>query len=659
MKKISFVVLLLLSLPAFSQDLSKVWDEGLDKFKQKDFLGFYEDMNLLIKYIPDNAGIYYNRGVALLNMGDQDGACADFSTAEKLGFKENKSFRSYQCDPMFKLKILEKEFYPDTRLYEKYDWRPAYTLKDTLRGSLRPERTCYDVYFYNLTVRIIPAGKKISGKNEIYFQVMDTTHTIQIDLFNNLDIYSIKWNNTDLTFKRIYDAVFITFPKQLKPGSKEMIAVSYGGKPVKAVNPPWQGGFVWKKDKDKNRWVAVACEQLGASSWWPVKDHLSDEPDSMQINMEVPEKYKAVCNGNLRAVVPAGKKYNRYEWFVSYPINSYDVTFYMGNYVEFTDTLKYHGDNLLMQYNVLPYDLDTAKKYFQQAKEVVSYYSDIFGRFPFWKDGYSLVESPYEGMENQTAIAYGNNFNKNNNQVYRNNKYDYIIVHESAHEWWGNSVTASDMADAWLHEGFATYAEYLFLEHIYGKEEYLYELNDKMNYIFNFWPMVENYGVNENSFASNDIYTKGATLLHCLRCTINNDSLFFSILKNFCVTNKFKQISSSDFINYVDKQTGESYDAFFDKYLHDNRLPVLTYSYHKEGDDIVFTYKWEQVEEGFKMPFALSLDNDNAIRLEGTTSDQTIRLKNTSTFNFFNQYLGYKGAPDNSFTYYWTSEKIE
>ena len=328
----------------------------------------------------------------------------------------------------------------------------------------------------------------------------------------------------------------------------------------------------------------------------------------------------------------------------------------MGNYVEFTDSLPYRGDTLLMQYNVLPYDLDTAKSYFQQAKQVVAFYSDAFGRFPFWKDGYSLVESPYEGMENQTAIAYGNNFDKKKNHEYQYGKYDEIIVHESAHEWWGNAVTAADMADAWMHEGFATYAEYMFLEHIYGKDEYLYEVNNKLNYIYNFWPMVQNYGVNENSFASNDIYTKGATLLHCLRCNINNDSLFFSILKDFFAAYEYKEVNSNDFINFVDKKTGESYDAFFDKFLHDNRLPVLSYSYKKEGKDIVFTYKWDQVEKGFKMPFALATDSD-AVRLEGTTNDQTIRLKNTSTFNFYNQYFGYKGVPDNSFTYYWTSDR--
>lgn len=656
MKKVFFVAFLLMTLPVFPQDLNRVWNDGIEKFKKKDFLGFYENLNLMIKYITDNPGIYYNRGVARLNMGDQDGACADFAMAEKLGFKENKTFRNFQCNPMFKLKFLEKGFYPDTKLYEKYGWRPAYTLKDTLRGSLRPERTCYDVYFYDLTVRIIPHGKKITGNNKIYFQVMDTTHTIQIDLFDNLNIQSIKWNNKNLAYKRIYDAVFVNFPEQLRPGSKEMISVSYGGKPGIAENPPWQGGFVWKRDKNRNRWVAVACEQLGASSWWPVKDHLSDEPDSMQINMEVPKKYKAVCNGNLRAVVPADKKYNRFEWFVSYPINSYDVTFYMGNYVGFTDTLFYQGDTLLMQYNVLPYHLDTAKKYFQQAKEVVAYYSDIYGRFPFWRDGYSLVESPYEGMENQTAIAYGNNFDKKVNHDYRNGKYDDIIVHETAHEWWGNAVTAADMADAWIHEGFATYSEYLFLGHMFGNDEYLYEVNNKLNYIFNFWPMVENYGVNENSFASNDIYTKGATLLHCLRCTINNDSLFFKILKGFFTKYEYKEVNSDDFISFVNKQTGESYNAFFDKYLHDNRLPVLSYTYKKEGKDIIFTYKWDQVEKGFKMPFALATDSD-AVRLEGTTSDQTIRLKNTSTFNFYNQFFGYKGAPDNSFTYYWTADR--
>ena len=647
---------MIMALRLNAQDSSGIWQEAINRFNQKDYHGVIEYMDRFLKQIPGAATALYNRGIAKLNLGDYEAACVDFKAAKDLGFNVDDKFYGWLCDKDYVLKILKKQFYKNTELYADNDYRPHYTRKDTLRGALRPERTCFDVYFYDLEVKIIPKGKKIEGQNDIYFHVMEPTRRIQIDLFDNYTIREISRNGESLKYTREYNAVFVDFPQSLKKGEDQKITIRYSGKPLKAPNPPWDGGFVWKKDDHKNQWVGVACEQLGASSWWPNKDHLTDEPDSMKITIDVPQKYMAVSNGMLRHVSEPEKNYRKYEWFVSYPINNYDVTFYMGKFDYFTDTVDINGKNLLMKYYVLPDNLEKAKEHFKQADEVVKFYSKVFGEYPFMRDGFGLVESPYEGMEHQTAIAYGNGYdNTQDSHSYRNKKYDYIIVHEAAHEWWGNSLTAGDMADVWLHEGFATYAEVLFIENKFGRDDYLYELNQRRQNIFNFWPMVENYNVNENSFASSDVYFKGATLLHCLRCTLNDDSLFFRIIKDYCVENRYKIVTTQSFIDFVNKLSGKDFSAFFDKYLYDTKLPVLKYKFHKENDKLVLTYRWDGVKEGFFMPFAIRTNDNKSIRLEATTHDQTVTLENVKWFDFYNEWQGYEGIADNSFTYFRTS----
>jgi len=445
-------------------------------------------------------------------------------------------------------------------------------------------------------------------------------------------------------------------PDTIVPGKNYKITIEYEGRPASAPNPPWDGGFVWSRDKRMNRWIGVACEQFGASSWWPNKDHLTEKPDSMAINIEVPEKYNAISNGRLRNIVKVNKDYLRYEWFVDYPINNYNVTFYMGKYVEFTDTLKYSDKDLIMRYNVLPYHLDKAKEHFKQANDVISYYNEAFGPFPFWKDNFRMVESPYEGMEHQTAIAYGNNFNnEKNSKEYINRKFDYIIVHEAAHEWWGNAVTAGDMADIWLHEGFATYSEMLFIEHIIGHNAYIEEIHNYMSYIYNVWPLVQNRDVNENSFASNDVYTKGAILLHSLRATLDNDSLFKKMMYDFNLDNRFKVITTDDFIHFVNSYTGLNFTPLFDKYLYDTKIPVLSYSYKRDSNNLILKYKWIDVEDGFVMPFSIeTIEGKNDIRLVGKTEEQEIVLDDTKSFVFFNYLKSAKNCPHNGLTYYWT-----
>jgi aminopeptidase N len=649
-------IFILNHLGAQISESDSIWNKGVKLMEEGDFLGGLEKMNDLLDMIPFSPSALYNRGICLQNLGDIQGSCNDFRKAQDFGLNFNGKIIDIFCDDETKLERLEKQYYKNIKLYQDLGYRPVYTTADTLRGALRLERTCYDVFFYNLTVKILPAKKRIIGKNEIWFKGVQKSKVIQVDLFDNFIIHKISADNRELKYKRKYQALFIEMPDTIQPGNNYIITIEYSGKPIIAPNPPWDGGFVWSRDKRLNRWDGVACEYLGASSWWPNKDHLSEKPDSMSINIEVPKRFKAVSNGKLRKVVSAGKRYLRYEWFVDYPINNYNATFYMGKYKEYTDTLNWQGKNLVMRYDVMPYHLEKAKVHFAQARDVVSFYNDAFGPFPFWNDNYRMVESPFEGMEHQTAIAYGESFdNKKNAMTYVSKKFDYIIVHETAHEWWGNAVAAGDMADIWIQEGFATYSEILFLEHMLGYDKSMLEVYNHMQYIYNVWPLVQNRNVNENSFASNDVYTKGAILLQCLRCAINNDSLFLQMLHDFNMEFRYKVVSTSDFINYVNKYTSQDYSAFFDKYLYETDLPVLEYTYEKKDSVMVIKYQWTGVKDGFKMPFSIeSFGDKKSYRIEATTTVQEMVLEKCRSIAFFNLMKLPENCPHNGLTYYWT-----
>jgi aminopeptidase N len=371
----------------------------------------------------------------------------------------------------------------------------------------------------------------------------------------------------------------------------------------------------------------------------------------MNIRLEVPKKYTAVSNGILRSSELVDKKFKRYNWFVSYPINNYNVTFYMGDFVQFSDSL---ASGKKLDFYVLPHNLEKAQKHFKQNNDVLEFYEKTFGPYSFWQDGFGMVESPYEGMEHQGAIAYGNKYGKRELfPPYLTRDWDYIIVHENAHEWWGNSVTVGDMADAWIHEGFATYSEMLFLEEKYGYEHYQKEMKQQMSRVFNYWPMVGPKDVNDNSFAGGDIYTKGACVLHSLRCTIQNDSLFMSILKEFYQRNQYQVVTTSDFIELVNEMTGSNFDAFFKKFLYEKELPELTYSFIKKEGKLIFRYKWNGVEEGFKMPFCLFTDlKKEGIRVLGSTSWETMEFPAANCVGLTSEYSPMKFVPQHSFTYY-------
>ncbi len=647
-------MLLLCGALTQAQLTDTLWQKSLKCYDLRDYHGVVSYTDSLLQLAPNFSSALDLRGISKFALGDVESACHDLVSAQNLEVNENRRFTEFMCNPGFTTDLLVKQFYGKEKVYPELGYRPRYTRADTLRGALRAERTCFDVNYYDIRVKIIPCRKRIDAGTDIYFNVVHATRRIQIDLFDNFTINGIFWQNKLLAWHREFNALFIDFPEELTPGQHHMVTIEYQGRPQNAPNPPWDGGFVWKRDENKNLWLGVACEHLGASSWWPNKDHLSDKPDSVRLSLEIPGAYQAVSNGDLEKVEHTRGRFTRFTWLTEYPINNYNVTFYVGKYTSFSDTLVDGTDTLRFDYNVLSGNLDAARKHFKQALEVVSFYNKAFGFYPFAKDGFGLVESSYEGMEHQSAIAYGNGYDKNNRQEYRNQIYDFIIVHEAAHEWWGNSITAADMADVWIHEGFATYAEYMFLEDRLGKEEYMYELTEKSQYIFNVWPMVQNRDVNENAFAGNDVYNKGAMLLHCLRCCINNDTLFLGLIHDFSTSYRYQTVTTDDFVNFVNQYTNSDFTAFFRKYLFDTKLPVLEYEFSTNQEDLKFRYRWTGVNEGFVMPFGISTNNKESMRLVADCSWREITLPGTAWFNFYNLWRGYQGCPDNAFTYYHT-----
>ncbi|MBK6700322.1 MAG: M1 family metallopeptidase [Saprospiraceae bacterium] len=485
--------------------------------------------------------------------------------------------------------------------------KPVFELKDSLRGSLRLERT-YDVKHYDLNLTIDPDHKFIKGSNAITLTSMADMEEIQLDLFENMKILKISKDKKELVYRRIYNAVFIANP--LKSGESCTIIVEYEGNPTMAKNAPWDGGFVWSKDMDKMDWIGVACEGDGASLWWPNKDHLADEPESMDMYFTVPNPYVAISNGKLVGKKKMGKKKTTYHWNVSYPINNYNVTVYIGQYETFNETYTTKtGEALALNFSVLKPNVTKAKAHFGQVPKVLEAFEHYLGPYPFFRDGYGLVEAPYLGMEHQSAIAYGNKFQRGylGSRIPDEFDFDYIILHETAHEYWGNSVSCKDHADMWLHEGFATYMESLFVEYFYGREAALRYLNSQKKGISNDQPLIGPLGVN---FTNNphDIYPKGSWVLQTLRYAINNDSLWFDIFKGFYDKYKMGFATSKDFIEFVNLKTGKDYGPFLRQYLRYKNLPKLIYSVSFRDTYTQIKYKWDNLEQQFTLPVEFSLD---------------------------------------------------
>ena len=503
-----------------------------------------------------------------------------------------------------------------------------FTRKDSLRGELTPFRTCYDVTYYNLNVTIDEKEKTIERSfNDIYFTTISDFETIQIDLAKNMEILLILFPDKDLDsacydveydyeleFTREHDAVFVKFPRIIKKGEQSYIRVWYSGYPREAVNPPWDGGFSWKIDKNNNPWIGVSCQGLGASVWWPNKDHQSDEPDSMTIKVSARNPFKIICNGNLRSEKTTFSSYlqdsiNTSEWFVSYPINNYNVTLNIGDYVHFQDEYVSGEDTLDLSYYVLSYNEEKAKKHFEQVKPMMECFENYFGKYPFWEDGYALVETSYLGMEHQSAIAYGNDYlpGYQGSLGYSGGlEFDFIIVHETGHEWWGNSITTNDIADMWIHEGFCTYSEALYVECLYGYDQMLEYVNNQKRFIRNNSPIVGHYHVNDKG--SGDMYHKGSVMLHTLRTLIENDELWFELIKEISEKFQYETLDAQEIMNYIMYRTSYDLTDFFNQYLHNEKLPEFQYKLVKEGRNTTLVYRWEAIEK-FDMTLLVNSGN--------------------------------------------------
>jgi aminopeptidase N len=471
-----------------------------------------------------------------------------------------------------------------------------YTHADTLRGKLSSLRSCYDIHYYHLTIDVNPKRQYIAGSNEIQFRALNTFDSLQLDLFANLIIDSIVGMNNQLKYRRDGNAVFVKMHCEI--GSSHTMRIYYQGKPQRAINPPWDGGFVWEKDINSKDWVGVACQGTGASCWWPCKDHQSDEPDSMRVTVSHPAGVSCVSNGQ-RETERVIKDKIQATWLITYPINNYNVTLNIADYVHFSDTILSGGKKLALDYYVLRYNEEKARLHFKQVPVILGCYERFFGPYPFIRDGYKLVETSYWGMEHQSCISYGNAFLQSHSTG-----FDYIILHETAHEWWGNQLTVTDNADMWLHEGFGTYAEVLYVECIIDAVAAGKYLKEMQWQIRNEHPVVGLYDINYDA-DDNDMYYKGAWILHTFRNIVQNDVLFLGWVKSLQKDFAFRDASTSAFIEYTNKYFGKDYTAFFKQYLYHAAIPVLEYRFDHQS----ISARWITDIKDFSMPVDFIIDN--------------------------------------------------
>ena len=496
-----------------------------------------------------------------------------------------------------------------------------FTYSDSLRGNLSELRLCYDVFYYDLNVTVDDHQQKlINSSNTIHAIAISSFQKIQIDLFESLKIHSIEFEEKILEFERIHNAVFVNFPRVINVNEKINFKVMYSGKPRVAVNPPWDGGFSWEKDKNGNSWIGVSCQGLGASSWWPCKDHQSDEPDSMNITSTVRYPLQVISNGKKKSDKTffsdiLQSKANKSSWFVSYPINNYNVTLCVGDYKYFNDYHVNNYDTLELDYYVLKYNYNKAKDHFQQVKPMLECFEKYFGPYPFYKDGYTLIETPYLGMEHQSAIAYGNNYlpgYNGNRQFISGLDFDYIIIHETGHEWWGNSITTNDIADMWIHEGFCTYSEVLYVECMYGYDIMLDYVNNQKRSVRNDKPIIGPYNVNKKG--SNDMYQKGSLMLHTLRSLIDNDSLWFSIIKGISEEFKYQIVDGVEIIEYINEKVDLDLLYFFQQYLYKSEIPTFEYKTQKKGREYTLLYRWNAIDD-FNMNIKVNIGTKDILLL--------------------------------------------
>lgn len=483
-----------------------------------------------------------------------------------------------------------------------------FTRQDSLRGSITPERAWWNLTNYDLNVRINPADSSISGSNVISYQVLDERKIMQIDLQHPMRISSIFQDGNRLSFKSVGNAHFVQLKKKQLKGSHQQLVIHFEGKPVVAKNPPWDGGFSWQKDENGKDFIATSCQGIGASSWWPCKDHPKDEPDSVQIHIGIPTQLglTAISNGRLIAI-DSTHAWKTFHWKVVNPINSYAINLNIGDYVQFGEIFAGEKGALTCSYYVLKSHLSEAKGQFKQVPMMLEAFEHWFGPYPFYEDGYKLVEVPYLGMEHQSSVTYGNQFKNGYLQKDLSNtgwgfNFDFIIIHESGHEWFANSITNQDVADMWIHESFTSYSENLYLDYHFGKKASAEYVIGTRARILNDKPMIGNYDV--NSEGSGDMYYKGANMLHTLRYWFNDDEKWRMILRKMHVQFYHQTVTSAQIEQFLASETGLDLTAFFNQYLREAVLPVFEYKFEKN----VLHYRWKTAVNDFQMPIQLQVN---------------------------------------------------
>jgi aminopeptidase N len=468
------------------------------------------------------------------------------------------------------------------------------TRADLLRGEYGPYRANNDLLFYHLDIRVDPEKKFLSGKTTMRFKMLKDDTRIQLDLYANLKVEKILMGDTTLKYERELGAVFVDFPQTLRTGRTYSIDFYYSGSPNETGR---FGGVTFRKDSSGHHWINTACEGQGASIWWPNKDQWRDEVENMRISISIPNDLVDVSNGKFAGKADLGDGYTRWDWDVQYPINNYDVSMNIGNYQHFSDTFE----GLSLDFYALPENLEKAKKQFAQARGMIEAYQHYFGEYPFKKDGYKLIEVPYSGMEHQSAVTYGNHFangylERDWTGVGISPRFDFIIIHESGHEWFGNSITAKDRSDMWIHEGWTTYLEALYVEYHYGHDDAIKYLNGYKPKVQNRQPIVPQRGVNRTP--PQDQYFKGALFINTLRSVVNDDRKWWSLLHDFYQHFKYQTIMTEDVVQYFNEKTGMNLTPIFDQYLRHTALPVLELKFEDGG----VSYRWKADEAAFAMP---------------------------------------------------------
>jgi aminopeptidase N len=495
----------------------------------------------------------------------------------------------------------------------------------SLRGALTELRTCYDINYYHLDVKVDIDNRSVRGSNQFAFTATRDFSKLQFDLFENLKVEKVVYKNRELKFTREFNAVFVDFPL-IKKGSKERFTVFYSGKPQVAKNAPWDGGLIFKKDKSGNPFVSVACQGLGASSWWPTKDHQSDEVDSMLVSYTVVDSLDCIGNGRFRGKTKLNNGYTKHSWFIGNPINNYNIAFYIGKYAHWKDTFDGENGPLTLDFYALKEDSAKARPHWNaDVKPMLKSFEHWFGPYPWYKDGFKLVQAPHLGMEHQSAIAYGNQFRKGYlgrdlSGTGAGLKWDFITIHETGHEWFGNNITTKDVADMWVHEAFTTYSETLFTESTQGKAAAEGYVIGQRKSIGNKSPMVGIY--NMNSEGDGDMYNKGANVVHTIRQLINSDEKFREILRGLNKTFYHQTVTTKQVEDYIAKHSGLKLNKVFDQYLRHAKIPTFEYKISNG----VLNYRWQTDVKGFDMPLKVTLAENKYTLIRPTNSWKSVKI---------------------------------